>query len=75
MPWRVILVNGGVKLVSEESEFVPHLRELENVGVEIIACGTCLDFFRLKDRIKAGRISNMYEILSSLTESTSVLKP
>ncbi len=75
LPWRVILVNGGVKLVSEASEFVRHFTELENVGVEILACGTCLDFFQLKDRMKAGRISNMYEIVSSLTESTSVLKP
>lgn len=75
LPWRVIFINGGVKLVSEGSELITYLTELENLGVEILSCGTCLDFFNLKEKLKAGRVSNMYEILSSLAESTSVLKP
>jgi hypothetical protein len=75
LPWRVIFVNGGVRLASEGSELLTHLRDLENLGVELLSCGTCLDFFGLKEKLKAGRASNMFEILSSLAESTSVLKP
>lgn len=75
LPWRIIFINSGVKLASADSELLPQLRELENLGVEILSCGTCLDFFHLKERLGSGRVSNMYEILSSLTEATNVLKP
>ena len=75
LPWRIIFINSGVKLASTDSELLPQLRELENLGVEILSCGTCLDFFHLKERLGSGRVSNMYEILSSLTEATNVLKP
>jgi selenium metabolism protein YedF len=75
LPWRMIFVNGGVKLASEGAELIPYLHDLENLGVELLSCGTCLDFFELKEKLKVGRVSNMYEILSSLAESTGVLKP
>ena len=75
LPWRVIFINGGVKLASAGSELLPYLQELENLGVEILSCGTCLDFFGLKESLKAGRVSNMFEIVTSLAASASVLKP
>ena len=75
LPWRIIFMNGGVKSAAEGSELVAHLQELENLGVEVLSCGTCLDFFHLKEKLKVGRVSNMYEIINSLTESSSVLKP
>jgi len=75
LPWRIAFVNGGVKLASNGSETLPYLRELENLGVEIILCGTCVDFYRIKEQLGAGRTSNMYEIVSSLADSSSVLKP
>jgi selenium metabolism protein YedF len=75
LPWRIIFMNGGVKAAAEGSELLPHLQELENLGVEVLSCGTCLDFFHLKEKLKIGRVSNMFEIINSLTESSSVLKP
>ncbi len=75
LPWRIIFLNAGVKLACEGSECVPQLHELENVGVEILSCGTCLDFFNLKEKLQTGRVSNMFEIVSSLTDATNVLKP
>jgi selenium metabolism protein YedF len=75
LPWRIIFINGGVKLASVGSEMLPYLQELENLGVEILSCGTCLDFYGLKEKMKAGRISNMFEIVTSLTASSNVLKP
>ena len=73
-PAKVIMVNGGVKLACEGSEVLEDLRQLSGQGAEILSCGTCLDFFGLKSRLKAGRISNMYEILSSLAQAGKVLK-
>jgi len=75
LPWRIIFINGGVKLPCEGSEMVPYLKELENLGVEILSCGTCLDFYGLKEGLKAGRVSNMFEIVTSLATSSTVLKP
>jgi selenium metabolism protein YedF len=75
LPWRIVFLNGGVKLVAEGSDSVDVLSEIAGLGTEILACGTCLDFFRLKDRLGVGRISNMHEIASSFLEATNLLKP
>lgn len=75
LPWRLIFINAGVKLAGEESDYLPVLGELEGAGIEVLSCGTCLDFFKIKERLKAGRVTNMYEILSSLTSATTVLRP
>jgi selenium metabolism protein YedF len=73
-PAKLILVNGGVKLTCEGSEVLEDLTGLSRQGVEILSCGTCLDFFGLKSKLQVGRISNMYEILSSLAQAGKVLK-
>lgn len=74
-PWRLVLINTGVKLISRESGYIDILKEIEDLGVEIISCGTCLDYFNLKGKIGVGRISNMFEILSSFNEATNVIRP
>jgi selenium metabolism protein YedF len=73
-PAKVIMVNAGVKLACEGSPVLEDLQELSGRGTDILACGTCLDFFGLKAKLKAGRVSNMYEILSSLAQAEKVLK-
>ena len=73
-PGKVILVNSGVKLACEGSEVLEDLNQLSRQGAEILSCGTCLDFFGLKPKLQVGRISNMYEILSSLAQAGKVLK-
>jgi selenium metabolism protein YedF len=74
-PWRLIFINAGVKLASRESGYIDVLKEIENSGIEILSCGTCVDFFHLKDKIGVGRVSNMFEILSSFNEATNVIRP
>lgn len=74
-PWRIIFVNSGVKIAVEGSEYLSILKNLEELGIEILSCGTCLDYFMLKDKVAAGRVSNMFEIVSSFTEATKVIKP
>ncbi|MFW0858594.1 MAG: sulfurtransferase-like selenium metabolism protein YedF [Dehalococcoidia bacterium] len=65
-PDQIIFVNSGVKLVVEGSEVLDDLRALEAQGTEILACGTCLGYYEIKDKVAVGQISNMYDIASAL---------
>jgi selenium metabolism protein YedF len=73
-PQKLILVNSGVKLACEGSPALEDLERIISTGVEILACGTCLNYFELKDKLRAGRISNMYEILSTLSQAGRTVK-
>ena len=73
-PLRVILMNAGVKLAVEGSDCLASLKRLEEAGVDMIACGTCVEFYGLKGKLAVGRISNMYEIAERLMEG-KVLAP
>ena len=72
-PSTIVFYNGGVKLTVEGSEVLDDLINLEKAGVEIISCGTCLDFLGLKDKLKVGTISNMYTIYEQLRDKESNL--
>ena len=50
------------------------LKELEKKGVEILSCGTCLDYFGLKDKLVVGSVTNMYDTVESLLGSASVVR-
>jgi selenium metabolism protein YedF len=65
-PDRILLFNTAVMLACQESPVLDDLRALEEQGVEILTCGTCLGHFELKERLAVGRISNMYEIAESM---------
>ena len=58
----MVFMNSAVRLVTENDQTVEHIQKLESEGVEVVVCGTCLDFYGLKDKLRAGRVSNMYEI-------------
>lgn len=75
LPWRIVFINGGVRLAAGESEHVGVLTDLMNLGTEVLSCGTCLDYFHLKDKVKVGKISNMHEISSSFLQATHVIRP
>lgn len=70
-PATMVFYNGGVRLTCEGSEVLDDLLKLEKEGVEIISCGTCLDFLNIKDNIKVGSISNMYTIYEKLRNPAS----
>ncbi|OLS03411.1 sulfurtransferase-like selenium metabolism protein YedF [Tissierella creatinophila] len=72
-PSTIVFYNGGVRLTVEGSEVIDELIALEGKGVEIISCGTCLDFLELKERLKVGSISNMYTIYEKLKDKDSNL--
>lgn len=74
-PDRLILINSGVQLGSEDSKVLETLKALLEKGVEIVSCGTCIDFYELKDKMRVGTISNMYDILQSLFEADRLIRP
>jgi len=65
-PDAIIFLNEGVKLTAEGSPVLEDLSALAERGIEILACGTCLEFLELKDKIAVGEVSNMYTISESL---------
>jgi selenium metabolism protein YedF len=65
-PDKMIFFNTGVKLTVEGSVVLEDLQALENNGVEILICGTCLDYFNLKQKIAVGQVSNMYAIAETM---------
>ena len=72
-PNTIIFFNSGVKLVVEGSPVLEDLRELCGQGVEILACGTCLGHYGLKDKVAAGEVSNMYTIAETLLRAGKVV--
>lgn len=75
LPAKILLYNSGVKLVTASSGALSALEELQAKGVEILACGTCLDFFKLKSAIKVGRITNMYDIMKAMADADKIISP
>jgi selenium metabolism protein YedF len=72
-PDTIIFFNGGVKLVVEGSPVLEDLQALCGQGVELLACGTCLGHFDLKDKVAVGEISNMYTIAETLLRAAKVV--
>jgi selenium metabolism protein YedF len=75
LPERMIFIHSGVRLTCEGSELIGDLRALEQRGVRVLSCGTCLDYYRLKDSLRVGRVSNMLEIAQSLFEADRLVRP
>ena len=69
------LLNGGAKLTTEGSASLEDLKTLEANGVEILTCGTCLDYYGLKDKLAVGGVTNMYVIAEKMLNAGNVVKP
>ncbi|MBU0508950.1 sulfurtransferase-like selenium metabolism protein YedF [bacterium] len=72
-PDRIVFYNGGVKLLAEGSPVLDVLDELNRAGVLLVACGTCVSHFKLDEKVRSERISNMREIATILMESENVV--
>jgi selenium metabolism protein YedF len=71
-PATLVFLNTGVRLVSEGSWALVHLKTLEEQGIEILACGTCLDFFELTDKLRVGKPTNMAEMIETMLATEMV---
>ena len=72
-PDMVILYNSGVLLMQKKSMYLDAFDGLEQAGVEILACGTCLDHYNIEGELKVGRRSDMAEIVNIMMESEKVV--
>ncbi|HBL52949.1 MAG TPA: sulfurtransferase-like selenium metabolism protein YedF [Syntrophaceae bacterium] len=74
-PDVMIFYNTGVKLVLRESEVLDDLKELAAAGVEILVCGTCLNYFEANDKLSVGIVSNMYDIAGTMSKAGRLINP
>lgn len=63
LPRCLLFYNGGVHLTTAGSGVLEDLHRLEDAGVEILSCGTCLNYYGLSDALEVGKVTNMYEIV------------
>jgi selenium metabolism protein YedF len=75
LPKTILFYNGGAKLTCEDSPAIEDLKSMEAQGVEILTCGTCLDFYGLKDKLQVGSVTNMYVIVEKLEAAGKVIRP
>lgn len=75
LPKTILFYNGGAHIPTEGSVSLEDLKNMEAQGVEILTCGTCLDFYGLKDKLAVGGVSNMYTIVETLSKAAKVIKP
>ncbi len=74
-PKTMLFFNGGAHLTCEGSLSLEDLNNLKELGVAIKTCGTCLDFYGLKDKLKVGDVTNMYDIVSTMEQASLVIRP
>ena len=75
LPDEMIFYNEGVKITTTKNETLEDLKYLESNGVEIVSCGTCLDFFHLKEELQVGSVTNMYDIVERMEKADKIIKP
>jgi len=73
-PEKILFINNGVKLTTEGSEVLDSLAALTADGVQIMSCGTCLNYYGILDKLRLGIVGNMYDIVNSLLEAGKVIK-
>lgn len=75
LPKTMLFYNRGSFITTEGSESIQDLKNLEEAGVTIMTCGTCLQHYGLADKLAVGSITNMYTITETLTKATKIIKP
>lgn len=73
LPGAVLFMNGGVRLPAGDEQVIGHLKELVGRGVEVLVCGTCLNFYNLTEQLAVGTVSNMYDILTRMQTAAKVV--
>ena len=74
-PSTVLLYNSGVKLSTEGSNSIEDLKTLQAQGVEILSCGTCLNYYDLTEKLQVGDVTNMYFILEKMAQADKIIRP
>lgn len=72
-PSQILFINEGVRLPVFNEDVVGHLKTLAAQGVEILVCGTCLNYYKIAEQLKVGTISNMFDIVSRMQTAAKVV--
>ena len=75
LPKTILFYNGGATLTTEGSASLEDLKNMEAQGVTIKTCGTCLDYYNLKDKLAVGTITNMYDIVETMDKAAHIIRP
>ncbi len=73
LPAKMFFINGGVFLTTEGSPLLGELQEMALAGVELYSCGTCLDYYQLKEKLAVGQVTNMYDTVESITSASKCI--
>ena len=74
-PDKIICYYEGIFLTLDDSPFLGKLQELEELGIQILICGNCVNFYNVEDRVKVGIVSNAYDILKAFTDASHLIYP
>lgn len=75
IPEKVICYNSGAYLTTEDPDTIKDLKSLEEAGSTVMTCGTCLDFYGLKEKLQVGIVSNMYDIVEAQMNAALLIRP
>ena len=75
LPTTILFYNGGATIPVEGSVSLEDLKNMEGQGVEILTCGTCLNFYGLTEKLAVGEVTNMYTIVEKMTGADLIIKP
>ncbi len=75
LPKTILFYNGGATLTAEGSDSIEDLKHLAEEGVEILTCGTCLNYYEMSDKLLVGEVTNMYTIVEKLAGASKVIRP
>ena len=75
LPETIVCYNTGAYLTCEGADTLEDLKSLEAEGMKILTCGTCLDFYGIKDKLAVGGVTNMYEIVEVMENAKTIVRP
>jgi selenium metabolism protein YedF len=75
LPEAIVFYHEGVYLALDDSPYLEILKELEDLGVKLFVCGTCVKFYDVVERVKIGEVSNAYDILAVMTNAHHLIYP
>ena len=75
LPETILCYNTGAYLSCEGADTLEDLKSLEAEGVTVLTCGTCLDFYGIKDKLAVGSVTNMYDIVERMESAKTVVRP
>ncbi|MBN1128900.1 MAG: sulfurtransferase-like selenium metabolism protein YedF [Chitinispirillaceae bacterium] len=75
LPSHLVFYNSGILLTVEGSPLIDSFNELERKGISLLVCGTCAEYFKKKEAVRVGTLSNMYSILETMTAAGHIIQP